>query len=265
MQISSDILNRKGATKAALLSSEIVALLNKGIIESVNLTEWLAVDHTVLVKHILPEEYHFDCLAALDLLKQKTAMQSTIVVGKALFETTSQNGDNNLFPFLAAHVSDSARCWAAYIVGANNGLTISEKLDAIRPFAADSHFGVREIAWMAVRPAVESDLDEAIAILSEWVKDADANVRRFASEVTRPRGVWCKHIERLKAEPQLGLAILEPLKSDGEKYVRDSVANWLNDSAKTQPEFVKDICSKWSEESKTKETAYIIKKATRSI
>lgn len=124
---------------------------------------------------------------------------------------------------------------------------------------------MREIAWMAVRPAVESDLDEAITILSEWVKDADANVRRFASEVTRPRGVWCKHIERLKAEPQLGLAILEPLKSDGEKYVRDSVANWLNDSAKTQPEFVKDICSKWSEESKTKETAYIIKKATRSI
>lgn len=39
----------------------------------------------------------------------------------------------------------------------------------------------------------------------------------------------------------------------------------LNDAGKTQPEFVKTLCEKWKDESPTKETAYIIKKALRTI
>jgi 3-methyladenine DNA glycosylase AlkC len=55
------------------------------------------------------------------------------------------------------------------------------------------------------------------------------------------------------------------MKSDKAKYVQDSVGNWLNDASKIQPEFVIDICKKWEKESPTKETAYIIKKALRTI
>jgi len=55
------------------------------------------------------------------------------------------------------------------------------------------------------------------------------------------------------------------MKSDKSKYVQDSVGNWLNVASKTQPEFVKSICEKWKDESPTKETAYIIKKALRTI
>lgn len=69
MEIAQEILNRKGGAKLSLLSPEIKNLLNRGIIQSVNLTEWLAVDQEALIEHILPKEYHRVCLSALANLK----------------------------------------------------------------------------------------------------------------------------------------------------------------------------------------------------
>ena len=48
------IKNRKGAQKAVDIPSEVLSLLNTGSIETVNLTEWLAVDHSQLVKTVFP-------------------------------------------------------------------------------------------------------------------------------------------------------------------------------------------------------------------
>ena len=42
------IKNRKGVQKAVDIPSEVLSLLNEGRIETVNLTEWLAVDHSQL-------------------------------------------------------------------------------------------------------------------------------------------------------------------------------------------------------------------------
>jgi 3-methyladenine DNA glycosylase AlkC len=166
---------------------------------------------------------------------------------------------------LATHTSDAVRCWATYTIGKNEKLSMKQMLQQIQPFAADTHFGVREIAWMAVRPSVAKNLTESIALFAVWAKHNNENIRRFASEATRPRGVWCEHIELLKQNPELALTILEPLKSDTAKYVLDSVGNWLNDASKTQPQFVIQLCKKWEKESTTKETAYLIKKALRTI
>jgi 3-methyladenine DNA glycosylase AlkC len=47
-------------------------------------------------------------------------------------------------------------------------------------------------------------IKKGIEILSGWAKHTDENVRRFASEATRPRGVWCEYIEALKNNPKLG-------------------------------------------------------------
>jgi 3-methyladenine DNA glycosylase AlkC len=146
-----------------------------------------------------------------------------------------------------------------------SALPLPAKLDALRRFAADPHFGVREIAWTAMRDEVAGAVDEAVALLRPWVLDPNENIRRFASELTRPRGVWCAHIEPLKAEPWRGLPLLEPLKADPSRYVQKSVANWLNDAAKTQPQWVDEVCDRWSRESKAASTQYIARRARRSI
>lgn len=57
--------------------------------------------------------------------------------------------------------------------------------------------------------------------------------------------MWCGHIQLLKDRPETALPLLEALKADPEKYVQDSVANWLNDAAKTRPDFVKTVTSRW--------------------
>ncbi len=164
---------------------------------------------------------------------------------------------------LAAHPSDTVRGWAAYAVGLLPHLTLEERLVMIRPLADDAHFGVREWAWMGVRAAIAADPARALALLAPWTAETSPFLRRFASEATRPRGVWCAHVGALRADPTPGLMVLEPLSADPERYVQDSVANWLNDAGKDHPDWVRAVCARWNGGAKA--TAYIVKRATRNL
>jgi 3-methyladenine DNA glycosylase AlkC len=263
------IEKRKGARSTKDIPSEILLQLNRGEIETANLVEWLAVDQRVLLQNLLKQldrsHYYGSIISDIDALKKQTVNTVNEAIGVGLFKNIKANNDTTIFSKLANHTSDSVRCWATYIIGFDANLSISEKLIKIQPFAADSHFGVREICWLATRQAIADNLTESIAVLSKWTSNKDENIRRFASESTRPRGVWCAHIEILKQNPELALSILEPLKSDSSKYVQNSVANWLNDASKTQPQFVIELCKKWKQESNTKETAYIVSRALRTL
>jgi 3-methyladenine DNA glycosylase AlkC len=167
---------------------------------------------------------------------------------------------------LSSHPSDTVRGWTAYALARHDGPTLSQRASAMRPFADDPNPGVREWAWLALRPAIIASPLEAIDLLTPWTRESSANLRRFASEATRSRGVWCSHIDLLKREPRHALPILQPLRADPSRYVQNSVANWLNDASKTQPDFVREITTRWRRESgEDRATAYICTRAMRSI
>lgn len=263
------LLQRKGASRIALIPAEVLQALNRGLLPTVNLNEFLAIDLACLARSVASQigldpaaERLADTLGMLPAFKPVKRHEH---VARALYDLTAPRPDRDAVAHrLATHASDVARSWAAQWLMFSS-LPLPRKLEAVRRFAADPHFGVREIAWMAVRDAVAGAVDEAVQLLLPWVHDADPNVRRFASELTRPRGVWCAQIETLKAQPWRALQLLEPLKADPSRYVQNSVANWLNDASKTQPAWVEDVCLRWLDESRAPETIYIVRRATRSL
>jgi 3-methyladenine DNA glycosylase AlkC len=260
---------RKGAKSIKAIPQDILQQLNAGEIETANLVEWLAVDQRLLLQNLLVwhdrKQYLEPILNQIDQLKKQTVNTINEAIGTGLFQQATLHHDPKILSLISTHPSDLVRCWATYTIGKDRALSLQQMLQKIQAFAADRHFGVREISWLALRQTIAANLSESLEILSGWTGHSDENIRRFASEATRPRGVWCAHIEVLKQNPELGLLVLEPLKADKAKYVQDSVGNWLNDASKTQPGFVEELCHRWEQESGTKETKYIIKKALRTI
>ncbi|MDH7446465.1 DNA alkylation repair protein [Aquimarina sp. 2201CG14-23] len=263
--IPEHILNRKGPRSTKDLNPEVIKYLNQGLIQTANLMEWLAVDQLILLEQILDtigkSEWYDNFYEAVSNQKKPSANSNAKVIGMTFTQLTN---DQTIIDYLSNHASDIPRCWAAQYYGTIE-MSITERLHTIKPYAADLHFGVREVAIFATKEYIIEELDQAIIILSNWAKDPDENVRRFAVEATRPIGVWTKKIDELKNHPQKGIDILESLKSDTSKYVKDAVGNWLNDASKTRPDWVKRICVQWTENSATKDTAYIVKKALRTI
>ena len=249
---------RKGATRVADIPPAILRRLNAGEIASATLVESLALDFRVLMKRVLPGVNP----AALRPLEPANGITKRMnSAGRILFHARGAAA----FGTFATHPSDTVRGWAAYTLALTPKMSLGAKLCAMRPLADDPHSGVREWAWLALRPEIAESLEEALAELIGWTGEASPFLRRFAVEATRPRGVWCDHIAALKQDPELGLALLEPLRADPEKYVQDSVSNWLNDAAKSKPEWVEQLCARWYAESRTAATVRIVKRAMRSL
>ncbi len=243
---------RKGAKNLASVDPEILSALEAGTLETANLTEGLAIHMDRLMTAVAPHVPG----GQIDMMAGVVARMAQ--AGAAL-------RDHLTAPTLAAlqsHASDTVRGWAAFAMGQNSATPPMQRLSDIQPFAADPHFGVREWAWMAVRAIIVEDPQSAIATLAPWALDEDANLRRFASEATRPRGVWAASIPLLRKAPHHALPILQPLRHDPHRYVEDSVANWLNDAAKDNPDWVKELLTAWEADGVA---ARLIKRAGRSL
>lgn len=263
------LLGRKGAARIALIPHEVLQALNGGQIPTANLNEFLAIDLALLAPEVAfdigLEPAHERLQDTLAMLGSFKPLRRHALVAHALYDMAAGSADPNAVAArLISHPSDVARCWACDWVR-HSSWPLARQLQAQLRFAADPHFGVREMAWAAVREEVIADLDAALALLQTWVLDADENVRRFASELTRPKGVWCAPIRALQTEPQRALPLLEPLRADPSRYVQNSVANWLNDASKTQGPWVEALCTRWLAESPCEATRFIVRRARRTL
>jgi 3-methyladenine DNA glycosylase AlkC len=248
-------LARRGARHPSLVPPHVLGQLERGE-ESANHMEQIALDMGRLLTFAFPE------LAAFaDSVRRGGLVARMRMGGRILWES----GGADRVAAAAIHSSDTVRGWAAMAVGARYDLALEERLSMIRPFADDRHFAVREWAWLSVRGHVSDQLDHALVILRRSSTDPSANIRRFSSEVTRPRGVWSGHIRALKAEPWKGLPVIAPLRADSSRYVQTSVANWLNDASKDAPDWVARVCEEWLAESPVSPTEWICNRALRTI
>ncbi len=130
-------------------------------------------------------------------------------------------------------------------------------LDALRFF---TRFGSSEFA---IRPFIERDQPRTLAVLLTWAASDDEHVRRLASEGSRPRLPWGRHLTSLVTDPSPTFPILGTLRTDPSLYVRKSVANHLNDIAKDHPDVALNLVSTWDRTDAR--TAWIIRHALRTL
>jgi 3-methyladenine DNA glycosylase AlkC len=261
---------RKGFNRIVDIPPALRAAIDRADDEPRTLAEWLAVDAAMLLAQVAPEVGLADeaetLAAAAREFAHLPAPQRGARVGALLYAVLHPRpAAGAVYERIATHRSSVVREWGAQLIAADRGLTFAQRLACMRHYAADPHMAVREIAWLAMRNDLLAELDFALQLLHPWVLDPDANIRRCAVEGTRPRGVWCVHSERLKRAPELALPLLEPVRADPSRYVQLSVGNWLNDAAKSQPEWVRTVCMRWRRESPAAATFFIVQRALRTI
>jgi 3-methyladenine DNA glycosylase AlkC len=251
---------RTPARRIAQIPAAVRYALDRGSIESKNLVECLSIDLPTLLRHALPGLTRAE-LRQLHASAGRGWLERTRLVCAIIFERL---GAAALEPLLE-HRSDSVRGWGAGVIALIPNLSLADRLGLVRPLANDPNPNTRETAWLLIRPHIAVDIRRSVTVLTPWVHAVEPNIRRYAVEITRPRGVWCHHIEALKTRPALARPLLEAVYADPARYVQNSVANWLNDASKSAPEFVLRLTTTWRRRSDHPSTVYICRRACRTV
>lgn len=117
----------------------------------------------------------------------------------------------------------------------------------------------------AVRPLIEHNPEQALAIIESWSLDDNVHVRRLASEGLRVRLPWARKLYVALEYHDAYKRILTNLKNDPEKFVQKSVGNNLNDLYKEDPAKTLEIIEAWQNDDPGKATLWIIKHGLRSL
>jgi 3-methyladenine DNA glycosylase AlkC len=135
---------------------------------------------------------------------------------------------------------------------------LNESLEAIKEITQ------RFSCEWAVRRYLNEFPKETLAELKKWTKDSHYHVRSLVSEGTRPNLPWAKKVTVTSVDT---LPLLELLYTDKTRFVTRSVANHLNDIAKTEPALVVRTLMRWQESGKQSEAEmkFIVKHALRTL
>ncbi len=116
----------------------------------------------------------------------------------------------------------------------------------------------------AIRPLLNRHSHRVLARMEEWVEHPHYHVRRLVSEGTRPRLPWGQGVAIAVKDP---LPLLDRLHADPTRYVTRSVANHLNDVARSEPSLVLDRLARWREAGRQppEERAWIERHALRGL
>ncbi|MCG8652867.1 MAG: DNA alkylation repair protein [Pirellulales bacterium] len=96
----------------------------------------------------------------------------------------------------------------------------------------------------AIRHFIRKFPDPTLTELTKWSKDRNYHVRRLVSEGTRPSLPWSG---RIGLDVTATIDLLDNLHCDNTRFVTRSVANHLNDIAKTNPQLVLATLSRWQD------------------
>lgn len=131
---------------------------------------------------------------------------------------------------------------------------IPESLDFLRnTVSKHQNWKVQEILAMAFDNHCKSiGYENAVPLITDWLSDANPNVRRAASEGLR---VWTSR-PYFKDHPSVAIRLLSDKKTDSSEYVRKSIGNALKDISKKHPELVFDEIHKWDVSSKEIKQVY---------
>jgi len=106
-------------------------------------------------------------------------------------------------------------------------------------------FTQKSSSEFAIRSFILSDSERVMRRMTAWAEHPNEHVRRLSSEGCRPRLPWGEALLMFKKNSAPVLSILELLKADPSPYVRNSVANNLNDIAKDSPDLVLETARRW--------------------
>ena len=107
-------------------------------------------------------------------------------------------------------------------------------------------FTPRLSSEFAMRKLIASKQGEVWPTIVRWTRDTDPDVRRLASECTRPRLPWAMRLDHLAKDELLTGPILDALHNDTSDFVRRSVANHLNDISKINPALALRFARRWA-------------------
>lgn len=248
-----DVAARRGARRPTDVPADLLLALAAGR-PSVNHMEQMAMDAGALLATLEPS-----AAARADELRGPRFLDRLRAGADVVWDLHGEK----LFDMAQNWESDTARGWAAFAVPRAPG-GLEHQLQLALVFAEDPHFAVREWAWLGARPVVAANPSLAVDLLARSTGHVSPRVRRFCSEVTRPRGVWSAHIDAFKIRPECALPVLDPLAAAPERYVRDSVGNWLNDAARTAPRWVEDTCVRWRRQHGTA-VDYVLRRGRRGF